>query len=298
MKKKNALILALASISLLASCGNQTPSAPISSGEESIVPSEPTSVSTEKKKSKWGGEVGETIIDSFGWDIPFIANDGVEFESGKDAFKDPYMFMFVEFEGYKENPELINEKMAEYANICVKRGYTVTYETISYMDENFVIYQYPVYFADIEMSEDVGFELQIVEGARNGKELMGIYAMTYPLYDENKWPTNMVSKVIGTDVPKPEGDDQYTYFSQLGTFEDDGSPYCYIYAYGMYEEDLDAYVEHLRASSWLVDQEEDEYGMPYYRACDKNYKYMMYFGYDYDDYVGSYFYVYKYPKFR
>ncbi|MFA6830068.1 MAG: hypothetical protein WCR67_05145 [Bacilli bacterium] len=186
-------------------------SSEISSDESTEVS---TSVSTEetsvKEESLWGEDYTESIIDNLSTDIPYLNVPSFDLVMSEDSFGDPLVCMYL----YVEESEIVT-KLNEYAEIVSNQGYAVEYTTNSQMDDSGVIYTYDVYYADKVITSSLGIELQFLEGSYRGKECLGIFAYNYIYDDPSYWPTNLVTYLLGQDVPHLEDTGEYSYVSHI-----------------------------------------------------------------------------------
>lgn len=177
-----------------------------SSNGTSSVSSSSSSVLT--YESNWGSEYAETIVGSLGEDIPYIECESFECVAAKDDFGDPLICLYVFF----EEGSALDIKMEDYAQIARNNGYEVTISTG--FDQNSLVY-YDVYFADKVINDKTGIELQFLLGGYNNRDCLGIFAYNY-VYDEpNKWPTNLVTSLLGHDIPHLEDTGEYKYTYQI-----------------------------------------------------------------------------------
>ena len=277
MKSLNKLAL-LCTIPFLAGCSMvesvkswfTKDSSPVSEvSDTNTTSSSDTNENTEPNiiyRSVWGDEYGETIIKNLGVDLPYIANEGFDIVLSKDSFGDPLVCIYVyEYEGH-DSLQLVEE----YASICADAGYAVEAGTQTSMDENYVITQYTVFYADGWINDVDAVEIQFLEGKHNGKYALGIFAFNYVHYDAHAWPTNVVKKLLGHDVPHIE-ESGFEYEAML---ENDGTEsYLYICMDNTWEETEEFYKEVLENNGYLVDDSEYyEYG--YFAYPINGYQYM------------------------
>ena len=157
--------------------------------------------------SKWGSKYNEIIIGNLGADIPFIEAPKYEVQESEDDFGDPLIIIYLYFEESE-----IEAKLEEYSLICQNEGYVVNFTQQNYWDyDNFEEYVYDVYYADKEISDSLGMELQFLEGNNKGKECLGIFAYNYAVDSPYAWPTNLVTSLLGHDVPHLPDEGNYTY---------------------------------------------------------------------------------------
>ena len=157
-------------------------------------------------ESAWGSEYAEAIVGSLGEDLPYIRGTSFECEVAEDDFGDPLICLYV----YFDDSDSLEFKLEEYASIARNNGYEVTVST-GFDQDSFSYYD--VYFADKVIDAATGIELQFLLGGHNNRDCMGIFAYNY-VYDEpGKWPTNLVTSLLGYDIPHLEdtGTYQYTY---------------------------------------------------------------------------------------
>lgn len=159
-------------------------------------------------RSVWGDEYAETIVGSLGEDIPYIDCDSFECEKSQDDFGDPLICLYV----YFDDASSLDLKLEEYAQIARGNGYEVTIST-GFDSSSFVYYD--VYFADKVINDKTGIELQFLLGGRNNRDCLGIFAYNY-VYDEpDRWPTNLVTSLLGYDIPHLEDTGEYKYTYQI-----------------------------------------------------------------------------------
>ena len=192
MKKK--ILLAFLSTIVLFGCDKNKGSTSEPNDEPHII------------ESKWGQQYNE-VMTALGTDIPFIECDSFQIVTGTDDFGDPTVNIYCVYD-----EKLIQSKMDEYANICEDEGYHVEFAT--YGD---LTYQFDLYVADKVVNSTTGVQLQILEGALNGVEMMGIFAFNYPYDDPSAWPTNLVTKLLGHDVPHIEMKEGYECSAKINS---------------------------------------------------------------------------------
>ena len=205
--------------------------------------------------SKWGDEYAETIISNLGVDLPYIENKGFDLELTTDNYGDPLVCIYV----YEYDDKTSEDLMIEYASICQNEGYLITSGQESAFDENYNIITYTIYYADGWINDVDAIEIQFLEGMHNGKYALGIFAYNYVHYDTNKWPTNIVNRLLGHDIPSlyVEG---YTYYAEL-LVDDEGYQYAYISIENAYDTSEEEYKQILINNGYLIDDSEyDEYG--------------------------------------
>lgn len=249
--KKLGLLLTIPFIASCAPSVQDTTSVDTNTNTEPSVPSEPVVVYS----SVWGDEYGETIVKNLGVDLPYIENQGFDIVETVDNYGDPLICIYVyEYEGHASE-----DLVLEYAEICANTGYAVESGVQSSMDENYVITTYTVWYADGWINDVDAIEIQFLEGKHNGKYALGIFAFNYVHYDEHAWPTNIVNKVLGHDVPGID-EDYYTYFATLET-DGAGETYVYISIDGGWEGLEDEYIEILETNGYVIDDSDyDEHG--------------------------------------
>ena len=157
--------------------------------------------------SKWGSKYNEIIIGNLGADIPFIEAPKYEVQESEDDFGDPLIIIYLYFEESE-----IEAKLEEYSLVCQNEGYVVSLEQQGYLDPTtYEKYTYDVYFADKEIDDTLGMEIQFLEGNNKGKECLGIFAYSYVVDNPYAWPTNLVTSLLGHDVPHLPDEGNYTY---------------------------------------------------------------------------------------
>ncbi|MDY6003274.1 MAG: hypothetical protein SPJ49_02980 [Bacilli bacterium] len=247
MKFINKLFLLLSSALIVTSCDSSS----------SLTSSSTTSIDDTSVKyvSKWGDEYAETIISNLGVDLPYIENKGFDLELTTDNYGDPLVCIYV----YEYDDKTSEDLTIEYASICQNEGYLITSGQESAFDENYNIITYTIYYADGWINDVDAIEIQFLEGMHNGKYALGIFAYNYVHYDTNKWPTNIVNRLLGHDIPSlyVEG---YTYYAEL-LVDDEGYQYAYISIENAYDTSEEEYKQILINNGYLIDDSEyDEYG--------------------------------------
>lgn len=215
MKKSKKIILLSSTLLMMMACqgGGNNPSP--SDNVPSSVP-----VSVEKKESKWGAEYTDLIIGTLGEDIPYIESSSFQIEKTKDGFGDDMIIFYVFFDGAN-----LEEKLTEYSLIAELDGdYKVTNKVEKGYDESGNYYEYEVYYADKDISDSKGIEMQFLLGGKDGVDCLGIFAYNYIVDNPNYWPTNLVTSLLGYDIPHLEDTGEYTYTAKINA---DGT-YNYI----------------------------------------------------------------------
>lgn len=221
--------------------------------------------------SKWGDEYAEDIVKNLGVDIPYWEHKTVDVELSFDDLNEPMLSLFLTF----DDTTTIDAEMDGYAQyLASRKGYTVVHRDEMYIDyDTFTVYQYSVYYADrvIDEENNIGLELQFLEGNHNGKECMGIYAFTYLVVDQTKWPTDFLMHYLGVEVPHPEWNyiDGYYFDAYVDVFEkekedDPTIPYVIISVGGTYLDDEEEYKDYLIEQGFGVSDAYYDDGEGYY----------------------------------
>ncbi len=267
---KKYLVFSLSLLSLVACGGNKVSNESnnsLSGGE--IVESSTTS----KIDSKWGKQYNEMIIDTLGADIPYIENTGYDIVSSVDDFGEPMVIFYVYFN------EEISLKLEEYSAILKTEGYSVSLNTQNNYDPSYGLIQYDLYVADKVVTDKKGIELQFLEGSYKNKECMGIFAFNYVHDEKNVWPTNLVTSLLGHDVPHLEDNGSYEYSARINV--DGNNKYIDMVIYNVDSNVENEYAKLLEEYGFTVtdatyDQETGEYMGRFAYSPDR--KYVIQFG--------------------
>lgn len=235
--------------------------------------------------SKWGEELGGIIEKNFQIDLPYIECSSFEFEDTIDDYGDPLIIIYCQF----DSEEKLDSSPTQYASICENEGYEVTFETIGTTIDG-VLYTYECYFADKVISNTQGIELQFLIGSNNGKDCLGIFAFTYDYYDQNVWPSDLVSNYLnGKEIPKIEGEGfTYNYWSLL---DSNNSEYIELVIYGTTKDSELDYYNVLIENDYLIDS--SKYEENGYIAISNDKTIGLSFYYDDSYYNGLVIYVYN-----
>jgi hypothetical protein len=131
--------------------------------------------------------------------IPEARHDGFRTKEGVDSYGDPTLWVYCFFEGHTSTTnepgeeggdKVIQAAITDYIYELTLSNWAVTYNK-----------SYSAYVCDFETGSH-GVEMWVLEGADNGKEALGIYAYPYVVVPKNAWPTDLISKVIGCNVPE------------------------------------------------------------------------------------------------
>ena len=203
--------------------------------------------------SKWGKQYNDVIIGNLGEDVPYIESDGYDIVLSTDDYDDPMVIFYVYFD------ESIEAKMEEYSMIAQVEGYSVTLATQSTYDPTMGFIQFDIYYADKVIDNTRGIELQFLEGTYKGKECMGIFAFNYAHDDEYSWPTNLVTSLLGYDIPHLEDNGTYKYYARINS-----EGYIDMVIYNVDSNAADEYEALLKEYGFTVtedvyDQETGEY---------------------------------------
>ena len=177
--KKSVLFVASVLAFSLASCGDNKkyPASVLNSG--------------------WGQEAAIASYEALGVAIPFIENDGFEYQTGIDAYGDATIDFYV----YYETDELANAAFDEYISICEYYGYSGEVTTKTYIDyETHTIYEYESCIVDRVILEHHGIELQFLVSTYKNRPCLGIFGMTYLYVDENEYPLLALQDLFGADA--------------------------------------------------------------------------------------------------
>lgn len=217
--------------------------------------------------SAWGEEYGETIVKNLGVDLPYIENEGFDVIESVDDFGDPLICIYVyEYEGH-DSVSLVGE----YANICADAGYDVVSGDQTVWAEDYSGYSiFTIFYADGWINDVDAIEIQFCEGKHNGQYALGIFAFNYIHYDENAWPTAVVEKMFGHDVPGIN-ESCYTYYAEMCADEDGN--YLYISISNTWEDIEQEYYEILEDNGYVIDDRYyDEFGYFAYPTDEAEYQ--------------------------
>ena len=259
--KKYLTILTLLALSLV-SC-NQTSQSSISSNSQAEQPF----------VSAWPEEVAQNIETVLGYNIPFY-DSAISYSSkiSTDDYGDPLLEIYCILYDEEENTA---EDM--YYNLCEDAGYYVEKSTVSSFDpDTLTTFYYDVYFADIEIDNQIGIELQFLVSQYQGKPCLGIFGFTYVLVDETMWPSDLIISLLGYDVPSlyREG---LIYSAQLEIDPSTQDPYIYIQIENVEFLDEENYRILLEQNHYVIF--EDDYDAYGYMAYDEDYTHCIQFKY-------------------
>lgn len=223
--------------------------------------------------SKWPTEIAQKLESSIGYDIPYIeATDYISYVT-EDDFGDPMMVIQCVYDLQSDSENAI----VRYANVCQEEGYAVEFTTQRVWDPTQLSYiEYEVYYADKQMSDTLGVEIQFLLGGNSNVEQLGIFAYTYPIVDEKSWPTNLVTSFLGYDVPHYE-EEGATYAATL-ELDSDNTPYVYIRITGVNSEAEERYKTILTEKKYTIVDDNYNEGYGYY-AFAKDQSHCVQFGY-------------------
>jgi hypothetical protein len=284
--KTSKIILSLFSL-LLVSCGSFSSTAGLTSTSSNESSSEIDSVSSSlKRNSLWGEELGNLSYDTLGFDLPYLTNSSFNYNLSKDDYGDPLLIVHCFF----EEEEKLDSSMSDYGQILSDLGFSLDYETQSYFDQDQLAYiTYDICYADYDIDGMTGIELQFLLGQDNGKDCLGIFAFNYAIVSSSSWPTNLLKKVLGLEIPKYEKDG-FTYNGYELTDNDLGN-YVEIVINGSTYDDEKAYYDILQDKEFTIDDSKyDEFG---YYATDKEDTYVINFFYDLNYYNALVIYIFK-----
>lgn len=235
MKRIKKILLPILILFSVVGCGeNNTPSTSIS-----LTP------------SKWGEQYTELIVGNLGEDIPYMEAPSFDIELSEDDFGDPLVCIYM----YYPEDE-IQEMLDVYSGIVMDEGYSVEYgQNAIPGDDGFSTIIYSVYYADKIISSSKGIELQFLEGSHKGIECMGIFAYGFVYDDPHYWPTNLVTSLLGHDIPHLEDDGSYEYYSKINV-----EGYIDMIIYNVSYTAEDDYAELLISNNYEVSEQTfDEY---------------------------------------
>jgi hypothetical protein len=202
---KKTLLLAAASLLLLSGCDKTNPAYPsstpadLASSQEVVSSQEPIASSSVDNGTAWDAETRETMVRTLGMVIPEARHDTFRTKEGVDSYGDPTLWVYCFFEGHTSTTnepgeeggdKVIQAAITDYIYELTLSNWAVTYNK-----------SYSAYVCDFETGSH-GVEMWVLEGADNGKEALGIYAYPYVVVPKNAWPTDLISKVIGGNVPE------------------------------------------------------------------------------------------------
>lgn len=245
---KRILSISLVTLSLLMGVSCDKQDAPSTSEDNSISLS--SSSSSEVKNSKWGSEYNDLIIGTLGDDIPYIEAPSFEIVESKDDFGDPLIIFYLFFA-----QDSLDASLENYAQIAADDGYTVDIVTQGGFDpDTFTSFQYDVYYADKELDDVNGIELQFLIGNYKNKECVGIFAYNYIITPDDAWPTNLVISLLGHDIPHLEDTGNYAYETHINATE--GGKYIDMIITGVANTCEDDYANLLKNNGYQVTEEQ------------------------------------------
>ena len=147
--------------------------------------------------SGWGKEAAIASYEALGVAVPYIQNDGFEYETGVDAYGDPTIAFYV----FYNTDEAANNAFDEYIGICEYYGYSGEVSTKTYIDyDTYTIYQYESCIVDRVIQEHHGIELEFLVSTYKEKPCLGIFGFTYLYIDENEYPLLALEELYGKDA--------------------------------------------------------------------------------------------------
>lgn len=228
-----------------------------------------SSSSSSSYQSLWQETIWNHINQVFAHDIPYF--DGANSYSSTIVVENEENIL--EIFCYFENEEDLSNAPDKYANLCESSGWSVEKVTNGYLDPDTLIqYTYDVYYADLQVSDTLGLEMQFLIGADSkGKDCFGIFGYTYTPFDGSKWPSDIIKSILGYDVPQLSAEG-YTYQVEV-----DGED-IYIVIEHTTPEDETAYYNFLTSLGYIID--DTNYAQYGYVAYDENYTHVIQFWYD------------------
>ena len=198
---KKALLLAAISLLALTGCDEKEVGEVSSSTAPEVTSSveQGSSSSFVDSGTAWDAETRETMVRTLGMVIPEARHDSFRTKEGVDSYGDPTLWVYCFFEGHTSTTnepgeeggdKVIQAAITDYIYELTLSNWAVTYNK-----------SYSAYVCDFETGSH-GVEMWVLEGADNGKEALGIYAYPYVVVPKNAWPTDLISKVIGANVPE------------------------------------------------------------------------------------------------
>ena len=233
--KKSSLLFVLPFLAL-AGCANtggeevdSSSSLPETSSNSYTPISFSSSIDTD---TRWDKETRELMIENLGMVLPEASHDYFTISTGVDDYGDPTMWVYCFFDGHTSTvsdpgeeggDEVIQAAITDYVSLLTLSDWTVEYNRA-----------YNAYICDYE-SGSHGVEIWVLEGATGGKEALGIYAITYTVTVKDGWPTALLEKVIGKDVPHytPKEGESLQSWEQAGDESSSGKPYVGIAVTGV-----------------------------------------------------------------
>ena len=197
---KKALLLAAISLLALTGCDEKEVGEVSSSTAPEVTSSveQGSSSSFVDNGTTWDGATRETMTRCLGMVLPEAKHDSFRIKEGIDDYGDPTLWVYCFFEGHTSTrnnsdeeggDKVIQAAITDYIYELTLSNWAVTYNKA-----------YSAYVCDFETGSH-GVEMWVLEGADGGKEALGIYAYTYVVVPKNAWATDLVTKVVGIDVP-------------------------------------------------------------------------------------------------
>lgn len=169
-----------------------------SSSEERLLPNSVVN-------SKWGLEAATASYDALGVAVPYIDNDGFDYEVGIDDFGDATIWFYA----YYKDDDSVNQAFEDYIEIIKQFGYSGERKITRYVDyETYTYYEFECVYANRVILEHHGIELDFLVSMHNGKPCLGIYGFTYLYEDPNVFPVIAIEDIYGShasDIPVLDG---------------------------------------------------------------------------------------------
>lgn len=197
---KKTLLLSLLSCLFMVTGCSQTPATQVNENPYIVT-------------SPWGKEVAQACYDQLRAIPPYLTCEEVEYEKSVDDYGDSMITLYL----YFIDDESLDKAFDEYGKLCASYGYTVEVSTQTYMDENYVIYQFEAGFADLIIYEHVGLEIEYIASMRNNKPCLGLFVFTYVYSPKDSYPQVAVDKLLGEEKGKllpqiiPNEDEEFEY---------------------------------------------------------------------------------------
>ncbi len=270
MKKSLLLTLSCATL-LLTGCNGKEP--------KEVIPS-----------TKWGEEIDAFVYREMGkTSLPYMDNDGFEYEITKDDFGDPLLCIYC----FYETDQIALDAESFYFDYCGSLGYTMDYgESWGYDQTTYEYYSYNVCYADKLVEDNLGVEIQFLTSTYKNKPTLGIFVYTYIYEVPTVYPQVAVDHYLGEyakQVPAFTGDGYvYDFYFDI---DYTGATYLEIMIDNTDFEDEEKYFNLMLGAGFIMTDSSQDYRLDeypgyaaydYYYAIDPNFKFGIAFNFDYD----------------